>query len=278
MQDRLLPDFIIVGTMKSGTSTLSGYIEQHDSVYMPNRELHYFYNVGKGNWDKKLNWYKSHFKEKRGQLCGEKTPTYSYLKQVPLRIKKTVPDVKLIWIFRNPVDRAYSNYWHAVCEGAETLSFGEAIRNEEERVKNDIWKGYVRRGIYSRQVSRYLEHFDKSDMHFCTFENMVKNTQKVINKCYEFLDVETYHSGHIDNSRKNNPTYLPISPYIRYQTRRIFGKTSVISKVEKIVNRRMYKGYHNMDKHIRHKLQKFYKPHNDTLEELTGLNLSQWWF
>jgi hypothetical protein len=141
------PSFIVVGAAKSGTSSLAHYLMQHPKIYMPDRELHFFDARGgyADRWKYGVEWYENQFASADSHhLCGEKTPTYAYIPSVPKRMNAVVPDIKLIWILRDPVYRAYSNYWHAVCEGVELLDFDEAVRMESERIKNDISKGYVK--------------------------------------------------------------------------------------------------------------------------------------
>lgn len=161
----MLPDFIIVGTMKAGTTSLAHYLKQHPQIFMPNREVHFFNN--EDNYKKGVKWYKKQFKKaSNDSVIGEKTPTYSYLKKVPKRIHDILPEVKLIWIFRNPVDRTYSNYWHAYKKGMERLSFEKAIKNEKQGIKENIFYGYKKRSIYVEQVKRYLKFFPKNKMFF----------------------------------------------------------------------------------------------------------------
>lgn len=108
-------DFIIVGAMKSGTSSLAFHLSNHPDIYMPESEVHFF-NDDEA-YEKGYQHYLNQFEYLQNKIVGEKTPTYSYLKKCPERIYDFNANVKLIWIFRNPVDRAYSNYWHAVKRG-----------------------------------------------------------------------------------------------------------------------------------------------------------------
>ncbi|MEX0719992.1 MAG: sulfotransferase domain-containing protein [Balneolaceae bacterium] len=162
-----LPDFIIVGTMKSGTSTLGHYLRQHKNIFMPKDEVYFFDATGgyKDRWEKGIDWYREQFKDAdENQIVGEKTPTYCYLVEVPERIYELLPEVKLIWIFRKPFDRAYSNYWHAVRNGGEKESFEYAEEDEQDRIKENIWNGYLQRSNYIKQVENYLKYFSLDQM------------------------------------------------------------------------------------------------------------------
>src|SRR6056297_2017481 len=118
-------DFIIVGAMKAGTSSLAFHLSNHPNICMPLKEAHFF-NI-KDHYEQGSEYYKIFFKDcESKKLWGEKTPTYSYLRKVAPLIKEYNPDIKLIWILRNPVKRSYSNYWHAFKKGVEDLSFKKA--------------------------------------------------------------------------------------------------------------------------------------------------------
>ncbi len=140
-QLRGLPDFVIIGAQKSGTTSLYDFVIRHPEIAPAlKKEMHYFsinYKFGE-------QWYRSnfptnlsrrYFTKKTGQklLSGEASPSYLFYPTVPSRMKKVLPDVKLIVILRNPVDRAYSQYHHSRRKGRETLSFEKAIELEEER-------------------------------------------------------------------------------------------------------------------------------------------------
>ncbi|WP_251941179.1 sulfotransferase family protein [Salinibacter ruber] len=268
------PDFLIVGAMKSGTSTLAHYLRQHPEVYMPVDEVHFFYEQGRGNWQKGFQWYESQFHEASpSQIAGEKTPTYSYLPGTAERIHEVLPNVKLLWIFRDPIDRAYSNYWHAVCAGVESKSFAEAVRLEEQRIKKSPWKGYVRRSIYSEQVERYLDYFDQNQMHFCLLENLKEKPNSVLKDLAGFLGVDSDNFVSDVRDDRKNMTYVPRFPLLRYAVRSIFGQGSLVGRIEKRVNKREEPGYPEMSSKIRSDLEGYFAPYNNRLKELTGIDL-----
>ena len=138
---RGLPDFVIIGAQKSGTTSLYDFVVRHpDIAPAAKKEMHYFsrrYGLGE-------LWYRSNFptnlsrrnfykKTNQRRLSGEASPTYIFYPAVPSRMKKILPDVKLIVLLRNPVDRAYSQYHHTMRANKETLPFEKAIEAEEER-------------------------------------------------------------------------------------------------------------------------------------------------
>ena len=246
---RQTPDFIIIGSTKSGTTSLSGYLRQHPNLSIITN-VHFFEYILTNN----LRWYKSHFptnlqryyvKLKTGQnhVAGEDTATYLFHSLVPERIKKTIPHVKLIIILRNPVDRAYSNYQHQVREGLEIKTFEDAIKSELKRMgliednkkikinnsdfDNATIFSYLRHGIYVDRIKIWMTLFGKNQFLILNTEELAENTDKTLNKIFEFLDVPHYK---IPDLRRRN-----------------VGK------------------YEKMQESTREFLINFYKPHNQRL-------------
>jgi len=264
--------------MKSGTSTLAHYLRQHPEIYMPDGEVHFFYEEGWGNLHEGLEWYKSQFQEALPkQVAGEKTPTYSYFPGIADCIHDVLPDVKLIWIFRDPIDRAYSSYWHAVRSGIEPLGFAEAIRREDER---DIWKGYVRRSQYADQVDRYLDYFDCEQMHFSLFEDLKADPRPVLKEVFQFLDVDPGYNDKLDQRTRKNVTKIPRSTTFRYLTKSVLDEIPILRsltfRLDQKFNRQSEPGYPDMDDGVRRHLENHFRPYNEQLEEQTELDLTAW--
>ena len=197
---RALPDFIIVGAQRSGTTSLYRYISEHpDVIPAIRKEIHYF----DLNYEKGVNWYRRHFplckhidflSKTRGVnvITGEASPYYLYYSLVPNRIYSTIPDVKIIIMLRNPVDRAYSHYFHEKRLGKEKLSFEDATRNESERLLDNNNDGdfshqhysYLSRGKYIEQVKRYFEVFIKDNILIIGSEDFFN---KIMNSLVVFL-------------------------------------------------------------------------------------------
>jgi len=266
-------DFIIVGAMKAGTSSLGFHLNNHPDVYLPEKELQFFNDDQK--FSKGYDFYYKLFKPDREKVLGEKTPTYSYQENVAERIYKFNPKVKLIWIFRNPVDRAYSNYLHAVKNGSELLSFKSAVENESERIKTDIWKGYVERSIYIKQVEWYLQWFREEQMHFVVFEEFKANPEKELKKVFDFLEVDSSNSFYKVEER--NRTVMPRSTISLYYARKYFGPSSLFFKVVYKINTvGKTPGYQIMSNNTRKVLGERFVEHNKRLHDVTGLDLELW--
>ena len=274
------PDFIIVGTMKSGTSTLAHHLSNHLHIHLPPKEVHFF------NDEKKLNKGLSYYDEllnknrkKDSVLVGEKTPTYSYQDNIAQLIHESCPETKLIWIFRNPTKRSYSNYLHALKNGMELLSFEEALEKEKVRLEKNIFYGYKKRSIYHEQVSRFLEFFPKEQMFFMFFEELLApySEEHPLNDLFRFLEVDPEHFTYKDEHK--NVTKLPRFPALMHHGYSKLGlhKFWFTRKVLRALNFAFQKpGAPKLNQHTAAELTQFFKPHNEKLASLIDKDVSVW--
>lgn len=216
---RTLPDFIIIGTQKGGTTSLFYYLMQHPELTMSHKKEIYFFNLF---FDKGLAWYKSHFPFRANtKITGEATPSYIYHPKAAGRVKSILPDVKLIVLLRNPIDRAYSGYAMGLRRKTDTAdTFEIAIERELEALKNqnntdeytfekhELY--YLERGKYYSQLLPWLEHFASEQLLFIKSENFFQNPEKELIKVYEYLNISTILPK--DLSKKNTGKYDKISP------------------------------------------------------------------
>lgn len=192
------PDFFIVGAAKSGTSSLYNYLIQHPAIFMPElKEPHFFYSTASAGapvlGQKDLEKYLRLFKGVPDDIqAGEASTSYLYLKNAPQEIKRIQANAKIIMILRDPVERAYSQYWNHAREGLETLSFEEALRAEAQRRQKNWWYGllYVETGRYAEQVSRYLDVFGRDSVQIHLFEDLSQDAEGVCRKTFSFLGVD----------------------------------------------------------------------------------------
>jgi len=232
---RALPDFMIIGTQKGGTTSLYRYLAKHPQL-KPNyvvKELSFFdeyYNRG-------IDWYRSNFPIKRdGKLYFEGCTHYLYHPSAPKRILETIPAVKTIALLRNPIDRAYSSYRHQVRAGRETLSFEDALQAEPERLQGERERllsdpayvsynynhfSYIERGKYDEQIKNWFIHFPKGQMLILSSEAFFDNPGKVIEQCLNFLEVPITSIDH--NKKHNTGNYnSPLEPATREQLQQLF--------------------------------------------------------
>jgi len=176
---RPLPDFLIIGAQKAGTTALYAYLRRHPAITGPSwKEVSYFdRHYGRGE-----AWYRGNFPNRvraRGKLVGEASPSYIFHPLGPERVKALVPEARLVALVRHPVDRALSHYHHEVALGREPLRFEDALdaeedrlRGEEERLAADpsyfsrAWwsHAYKSRGRYAEQLERWLAVFPREQL------------------------------------------------------------------------------------------------------------------
>lgn len=256
---RLMPDFIIIGTQRGGTTSLYNYLAHHPNIAAASiKEVHFFDK----NYFKGLTWYRAQFPSimqkyytehirKQEFVTGEATPYYLFHPHVPARVANVMPHVKLIVQLRNPVDRAYSQYYHEVEMGHETLSFADAIAQETERTHQEAEKiaanerytsynyqhyTYLSRGIYVDQLRPWMKHFPKEQFLILKSEDFYKNPAGAFQETLQFLGL----------------------PYVAQQE-----------------EKKEFKQYNNttytkMDTALRAQLVEYFRPHNARLQELLG--------
>lgn len=222
---RALPDFLVVGEMKSGTSSLFYYLQRHPDILPPWRKELHFFNLGHG---KGLGWYRAHFPLRRNlganKLTGEGCPEYLYAPGAAARMHKVLPDARLIVILRDPVQRAISHYHHEVRMGREYLPLFDALKVEEERLAetdiNDpfgletyLHASYKRRGCYADHLSNLFSIYDKEQVLILGNNELLGDPKAVIDRAYEFLGLQPA-TDEIDYPRKNVGDREAVAPEV----------------------------------------------------------------
>lgn len=196
---RPLPDFLIVGAQKAGTTALYSYLRWHPDVTGPAfKEISFFDR----HYMRGERWYRAHFPRRRGHIVGEASPSYLFHPAAPERAARLVPAVRLIALLRNPVDRAFSHYQHEVVLGREQLSFEEALDREDERMRGELarmardpsyfsyawWNHtYVARGLYAEQLERWLARFPREQLFVLVTEELGAEPAVAYRDVLEFL-------------------------------------------------------------------------------------------
>jgi len=242
MADKL-PDFMIVGAAKCGTTSLIKYLEENPQVFVSEKkEPKYFTyeflnNYGyKGEGDqitKKVSVssfesYKKLFKKaKTDQIVGEgSVDTLFYYDKTISKIKNEIGDPKIIIMLRNPVDRAISAYSHLIRDERETKSFEEGLALERERLNNGyeyIW-GYKEAGLYADAVAAFFKNFTHVKVIF--FEDFINNTIKEVHDTLEFLGISEKHTF---NTSKHNISGKPKNKILN----RFLNKPSILKNIVK---------------------------------------------
>lgn len=226
--------FICAGAQKSGTTTLFNLLRQNPSIYIPAQKEIYFFDNDR-YYKKGQTYYQSYYKDRKdNQIAGDITADYMLFPKCAKRIKETCGDnVKLLFVLRNPVDRAYSNYQMNKKMTIENLSFEKAIDKEKKRTSSNYIKqihySYKNRGFYYDQLVPYYELFSKSNIKIIIFEEMILELPKTIYEIEIFLGVDHFLSYNYEV--EENRGFLPKKRWIAYIKRHF------IKPINKIYNR-----------------------------------------
>ncbi len=228
-----LPDFIIGGAPKCGTTSLHFILGQSPQIGIPDEEIHYFdaddpithpdflnANGPELKWfdtrqehAANLDWYTSRFARFQDKLLiGEDSTTYLFSAVAARRIKELLPDVRLIFLLRDPVKRAYSQYWHLICSGRLSCSFERALSRHSSIILGST---------YAPHIAGYFDAFGRDAVHVAVFEDFLTDKQIFLNRVTAHIgapemDVETLQTWF-------NRTYYPTMPKGQQWLNRIGG-------------------------------------------------------
>jgi Sulfotransferase domain len=255
---RTVPDYLVIGTKRGGTTSLQQYLTAHPDVLEPKaaKASHYF-DV---NHDKGWSWYRAHFPLQswmdrqraagRPVVVGEASPYYCFHPLALDRIADQLPTVRMMIVLRDPVERAWSHYSYEVARGNEDLSFADAIDAEPERLagaearirsgaaKDDRhWRlhSYLRRGHYEDQIGAVHRLFAPEQLHVVVSEELFAGPLDVMNQVFDFLGVGPVDGGRFDAANANRKSAL--------------------------------------EPELRERLATYYAPHNQRLYEVLGREL-----
>lgn len=179
----MLPNFLIIGAMKAGTTSLYNYLHQHPQIFMPSEKEIHFFNRDE-NWNRGIAWYEGYFQESDGAMAvGEASPGYTmfpHSPDVPGRIATLIPDARLVYLIRHPIERMRSHYAHRLAYGHETRPIREAL------LENPLYANMSR---YWRQIEQYLGYFEPQQLLAITSEELRRARAETLRQVYDFLGV-----------------------------------------------------------------------------------------
>ncbi len=249
-----LPDYVIIGAMRCGTSRFYGTLTEHPYIKRAAaKELHYFDRPGR--FENGIEWYREHFPPPEWQdghrtITGEATPRYLFESNVPERMAQVLPDVRLIVLLRNPVDRAYSQYHRSVRNGQEDRSFLETVEQElaalaaaessgrgllPATIEKETYS-QLARGIYVDQLARWREFFPEGQMLIIRSEDFFEDVTGILETAQDFLGLPRRELT-LPTRKTTRPTNYEYGP---------------------------------MDPALRERLEGFFEPHNRRLYEYLG--------
>jgi len=249
---RRLPDFIVAGAQKSGTTSLWAYLCEHPDARPPITKEMSFFDV---NFHRGMDWYRMHFpfksteKSQNGSgartFSGESSAYYMFHPLSPKRIAAVMPGVKIILLLRHPVNRAFSHYQLKLRRRQETLSFEEAIEAEPERLAGEQEKivnepqyyslahdrfSYLTRGIYLDQIIRWQALFPHEQLLILESGEFFKNTARVFERVVDFLGIRPWAPAEFGNrfpgkysEKMNDETRRKLLDYFAPHNERLYA-------------------------------------------------------
>ncbi|MDJ0660794.1 MAG: sulfotransferase [Crocosphaera sp.] len=297
-----MPNFLVIGAPKAGTTSLYKYLEQHPQIYMsPVKEPSFFALEGKdldvlpsGNHSVTvLEKYQLLFQGVTEEIAiGEASTTYLYSPKAAERIKYYTPDVKLIAILRNPVDRAFSNYKMIMRDQPLSLqSFSKEIEDEEPNLvirrqeKKRPITPYIGGGFYYKLLKRYFDEFDNSQIKIYLYEEFTQNTVQVMQDIFDFLNIDdtflpdVSQKYNVSQKSRENKAEIP-SP--------LLSTSNTINFIKQLLSwGNMQDSPNDMDIHssfnkielspeLRKKLIEIYREDIEKLQHFLNKDLSSW--
>lgn len=304
-----MPNFLVIGAAKCGTTALYHYLVQHPEIYMsPHKEPMFFALAGekpdfRGPADARginrcrftdFDSYRELFRGVSGEKAvGEASTLYVYSPKAPERISRHVPDAKLIAVLRNPVDRAYSAFLFMLRDSREPLSNFERALAEEERRIAENWGPeyhYRRGGFYHSQLKRYYDRFEREQIKVYLYDELNSDPEGVVRDMFRFLDVDDAFEP--DMSSRHNVSGIPQSRVLQslylWLRRSSPAKSALKALIPEKPRRRMYRLVLNgvqrrnlakappLSPEMRQELIEAYREDVLDLQDLIGKDLSGW--
>jgi hypothetical protein len=292
-----LPDFLILGAPKAGTTAIYHALKLHPDVFMPKqKELRFFAFEGK-KIDKKdpvnrkvvtdIEAYKRHFSyAKDFQIRGEASPGYLSSEEAPVRIQRTVPKVRMIAILRNPIERAFSHFLFAIQQGYEprNTEFLDALREPYIDYRGfSRLRPYATDSLYGKSLSRYFQIFDRDQIHVVDYKELKASPQSALHGIYHFLglDSDSAYRPHVgtDYAASGVPRNaawhaLLKSRFISWPLKFVLGVSKGEEYRTSLIRKNLYKPALSKDEWMR--AYEFFEDDIEVLERLIGWDCGDW--
>jgi len=276
----------IVGAPKAGTTSLFHYLDAHPEIKMSSeKEPDYFSDkelseqglyYGGSRIDTLEKYNKLFLDGEKQKIMGEGSVSYLFYPDVPLRIKEYNPESKIIIMLRNPVERAFSHYLMDYRLGLTSASF-ESEFNKKEGLN---FQQYFLLGNYSSQIKRYLDIFEKENIHIVWYSDFKKNSEKEVKEVFNFIGIDS--SFKIDFETIHNSFTMPKNNFIRMLYSVVWFRkfltflfpSKLIKSVRNILFRKGNKP--KLQEGLRKKIQLYYQNDTQQLEQILSVNLERW--
>lgn len=261
----MLPNLVVIGAQKCGTSALHYYLSLHPEIAMSQpKELNFF--IKKRNWDRGLEWYESHFTEDR-KVRGEASPNYTNYPRftgVAKKMYKLVPDAKLIYLVRDPIDRMVSAYLHNQRKGRVNGNLADTVAESGST--------YLRRSRYHKQVQRFARLYPGESLMIIDQIDLLERRQETISSVFRFLEVDdTFWSSKYgrlrhETARPSRPALARLSEGVYPDFARRMSARAGAALLERPL----------VDGDLHEELVAKLKPDIDRFREFTGREFAHW--
>lgn len=310
------PHFIIGGERRSGSTTLYELLKRHSEIDMYRlSDMDYFIKgelFSSKDWyidfDTEEEWQETHSKEEYTRLfegfdfkkkVGQKDADLLFWKKAHPRLKEYLPETKFIFVLRNPVKRAESQYWNEIRKGREEKSFNEAVKLEQSRSQeSDYGKlhlNYLERGKYHESLKHFFEYIPKERVLIIILEKLLSQPKKELKRIAEFLEISVEEAENINLIHSNKEDVMVLNPKFNGtfvgQTINLWDKATngVITRISRNKDTRAslrnvfsrfgkisLRNKNKLDDKTLNDLKEYYKQPNAELEKLLDTELSVW--
>jgi hypothetical protein len=278
----VLPNFLVIGAAKSGTTSLWSYLAEHPQIFMARKhEISFF---GEADWREQLEWYAAHFAAAQEPLRGEKSVDYSMFPRKPNvagRIHELIPNAKLIYLVRDPIPRAISHYVQNVVVGVEGRPINKAFSQLDDPTNE-----YVCTSRYATQLRQYLGLFPAERIFVADQADLLQDRERTLRSIFRFLGAdETFRPQNIDRMMMTRERQMKATPFgLHLRTtaganmiRRL--PTPIGAPLAEMARRIFYRRIEqnpSLNPVLRERFAELLRPEVEELREITGMSFAPW--
>ena len=265
----MLPTFLGIGTVRSGTNWIHMCIREHPEVFVPEVVGVQFFNR---NYEKGTAWYESHFPDDGApfRAVGEISGEYLADPEAPARMRQLIPDARLFACLRNPIEVVYSWYWLRRSQWP-TLSFEEALQQHPSILDH---------GAHCTQIKRYLEHFPETQLLLTLYDDLLMDDASFIQRIYRFIDVRDDFRPQLLGQSYNAVIFPRLQDTLQRLrmgfVKEVVKRTPVTGWLRRANRGSRTGSYPPMDPDTRRRLAERFRPEVDRLAALLARNLDHW--
>ena len=270
----MLPTFLVIGAMKCGTTSLYYYLAEHPEIGMSRRKETDFFLDEHGNWERGRDWYADQFPD-GAPARGECSPNYTkrhLFGGVPERIASVCPEAKLIYLVRDPIERAVSHYQGSRRQGREERPFEATVADAEQ-------SNYVLTGRYHWQLQPYLDRFSAEDLLVVSMEELGAAPTATLQAVYRFLEIDpAFQNRRVDTRFNPSADKKKLGPWLRWLSDQV--PQSLKDRVRPYLPLHWLPGERvprpEVSPDVRRHLEAAFRPDVEALRELTGREFEAW--